>query len=81
MESVKRAEGAFTQRVLHMYVVITSLVNYSDVDDLAVVCSKRTPYFYSNYYLMTLLVIVMNDLLKLFKEFSVLSINEGFKQN
>lgn len=73
MESVKRAEGAFTQRVLHVYdfhlrVIITSLVNYNDDDDLEVFCSKRTPYFYSNYYF----VIVMKDLLKLFKEFSVL---------
>lgn len=43
--------------------------------------SCGTPYFYSSYYLMTLLMIFMKDLLKLFKEFSVLSLNEGFKQN
>lgn len=67
MESVKRAEDDFTQGVLHVYVfhlrvIITSLVNYNDDDNLAVFCSKRTPYFYSNYYLMILLVTVMKDL-------------------
>lgn len=82
MESAKGAEGAFTQGVvylhvyvLHLRVIITSLVNYNDDDDLVVFCSKQTPYFYSDYYLMTLLMIVMKDLLKLFKELSVLPIN------